>query len=549
MTGKGSRGRGRGSAMAVRGKGAVTSRGRGGSKGKMSRGGGKVGAGAKSLGKKNLQPVDDEDDEEEEEEEEDEEEDDDDEEEEEEDDDDEEEDEEEEESVDVTTGGKRKGGSASAPGKRIKGTISGKGAFTGKGGKGGKGGKVGKGVVGKGKYNFTGTDGETEASDTGKDSEEEEEDEDEEDEDEEENLDEDVDILGDDPAPHGGANIERFQNQAPVAKLSGKGAVMALEQKKKAAAAAKRKAEAKRREEARKKELEIIAQIESEAQKRKAAKAKKAAEEKALKEKKAKQKKEASAKAKSAKEKAKAAKTKSKVKNKGKAAGDGADSSDPVAAAAALIAEKLLSEQTSTKADKESKSSAPDMDIAPTAKPLPAPTWNPLSHLASLGSSKTTSVKVGMGMTLQRSGSMSTKTSPFGKDMDQATREAEQLATRELLNRRALRELMNQIVPDKRVEHEVEGYLLQMADDFVERVTAAACSLARHRGAKSLGVQDVALHLKRYWGISVPGFGVDKADTARVLPVSESHAARMLRIGRLQAAASSTKKGAPSTSA
>ena len=54
---------------------------------------------------------------------------------------------------------------------------------------------------------------------------------------------------------------------------------------------------------------------------------------------------------------------------------------------------------------------------------------------------------------------------------------------------------------------EVSETLLELADDFVENVTAFGCRLAKHRKSKVLEVKDLQLYLERNWGISPPGFG------------------------------------------
>ena len=47
--------------------------------------------------------------------------------------------------------------------------------------------------------------------------------------------------------------------------------------------------------------------------------------------------------------------------------------------------------------------------------------------------------------------------------------------------------------------------MLEIADDFIESVSAFACGLAKHRGSDTLEAKDLELHLARNWGIRVPG--------------------------------------------
>lgn len=45
--------------------------------------------------------------------------------------------------------------------------------------------------------------------------------------------------------------------------------------------------------------------------------------------------------------------------------------------------------------------------------------------------------------------------------------------------------------------------LLQFADDFVETTVNAACALAKHRHANTIGVKDVHLHVGKNFLIKV----------------------------------------------
>ena len=57
----------------------------------------------------------------------------------------------------------------------------------------------------------------------------------------------------------------------------------------------------------------------------------------------------------------------------------------------------------------------------------------------------------------------------------------------------------------------VQDSLLSMADRFVDKVVSDATKLAKHRGSKTLDVVDVALALKKGYGIEVEGLGSPSA--------------------------------------
>eukprot|EP01133_Synstelium_polycarpum_P013837 gene13837-16315_t len=77
----------------------------------------------------------------------------------------------------------------------------------------------------------------------------------------------------------------------------------------------------------------------------------------------------------------------------------------------------------------------------------------------------------------------------------------------EILGKRKLAELLQQISPNEKMDDEVEEILSVLADDFVESVVSFACTLAKHRNSNSLEVKDLQCHLERNWNIRIPGFG------------------------------------------
>jgi hypothetical protein len=71
-----------------------------------------------------------------------------------------------------------------------------------------------------------------------------------------------------------------------------------------------------------------------------------------------------------------------------------------------------------------------------------------------------------------------------------------------------IQDLVQSIDPNYTLDPEAEEQVLQIADDFLDKVTRQSIRLAQHRGSKVLDVQDVQVILAKHWGISVPGLGL-----------------------------------------
>jgi hypothetical protein len=71
-----------------------------------------------------------------------------------------------------------------------------------------------------------------------------------------------------------------------------------------------------------------------------------------------------------------------------------------------------------------------------------------------------------------------------------------------------VQDILNGIDPTYVMETEAEEQVLQLADDFLDKVIRQSLRLAQHRGSKALDVQDVQLILAKHWGIVVPGLGL-----------------------------------------
>jgi len=71
-----------------------------------------------------------------------------------------------------------------------------------------------------------------------------------------------------------------------------------------------------------------------------------------------------------------------------------------------------------------------------------------------------------------------------------------------------IQDLVQSIDPNYTLDAEAEEQVLQIADDFLDKVTRQSIRLAQHRGSKVLDVQDIQVVLAKHWGISVPGLGL-----------------------------------------
>ncbi|KAF8316361.1 hypothetical protein DL93DRAFT_2078089 [Clavulina sp. PMI_390] len=72
--------------------------------------------------------------------------------------------------------------------------------------------------------------------------------------------------------------------------------------------------------------------------------------------------------------------------------------------------------------------------------------------------------------------------------------------------RQTIRDLVASVDPYVKLDADAEDMLLSVASEFVESTTNFAARLARHRGAESLEVKDLQLHLEKQHAIRVPGF-------------------------------------------
>jgi hypothetical protein len=70
-----------------------------------------------------------------------------------------------------------------------------------------------------------------------------------------------------------------------------------------------------------------------------------------------------------------------------------------------------------------------------------------------------------------------------------------------------LQTLLQQLDPTWTLDAAAEEQLLQLADDFLEKLSRQTLRLAQHRGSKSVDAIDVQLALAKGWNLVVPGLG------------------------------------------
>ena len=105
-----------------------------------------------------------------------------------------------------------------------------------------------------------------------------------------------------------------------------------------------------------------------------------------------------------------------------------------------------------------------------------------------------------------------------------------------------LRDLVASLDANYVLDAEAEEQVLQLADDFLDKVTRQSLRLAQHRGSKTLDVQDVQLALSKQWGIVVPGLGAPTLRSSK----PENRASASSSSGTKRRATESTKTGASS---
>lgn len=103
-------------------------------------------------------------------------------------------------------------------------------------------------------------------------------------------------------------------------------------------------------------------------------------------------------------------------------------------------------------------------------------------------------------------------------------------AGNQILSKRSIQELVAQIDPSEKLEPEVEDVLAEIANDFVESITTAACSLAKHRRSTTLEAKDILLYVERNWNMSLPGFSGDEVKLYKKPYVNDIHKERLAMV-------------------
>lgn len=82
-----------------------------------------------------------------------------------------------------------------------------------------------------------------------------------------------------------------------------------------------------------------------------------------------------------------------------------------------------------------------------------------------------------------------------------------------------IQDLVANLDPSYTIDSQAQEQLLQLADDFLDKVCKQSLRLATHRGSTVMEVQDVQMVLAKQWGIVIPGLGPPILNKARVAPI------------------------------
>ncbi|KAK9697887.1 hypothetical protein RND81_08G067400 [Saponaria officinalis] len=197
--------------------------------------------------------------------------------------------------------------------------------------------------------------------------------------------------------------------------------------------------------------------------------------------------------------------------------------------------------------------------MAATSQPQPLMSFSPQPHYAvsiqsqdnnaqplSLSRNPQTLINPDQISRVQASGNQRPPPSAvmrFGPADNIPSAEALESCTR-ILSKRNIQELVHQVDPLEKLDPEVEDVLVEIADDFIDSVTAFGCSLAKHRKSDTLEAKDILLHLDRTWNMTLPGFGGDEIKTCKKPVGNDLHKERLAVIRKSLTGADVTKSSA-----
>jgi histone H3/H4 len=70
-----------------------------------------------------------------------------------------------------------------------------------------------------------------------------------------------------------------------------------------------------------------------------------------------------------------------------------------------------------------------------------------------------------------------------------------------------IQDLVKSLDPSYTLDAAAEHQILQLTDDFLDKVCKQALRMAQHRSSKTLDVQDLQIVLAKQWNIVIPGLG------------------------------------------
>jgi transcription initiation factor TFIID subunit 12 len=85
-----------------------------------------------------------------------------------------------------------------------------------------------------------------------------------------------------------------------------------------------------------------------------------------------------------------------------------------------------------------------------------------------------------------------------------------------------IQDLVSSLDPSYTIDSQAQEQLLQLTDDFLDKVCKQSLRLATHRGSTVMEVQDVQLVLAKQWGIVIPGLGPPILNKSRATPIPSS---------------------------